>query len=152
MHLAGGGRGQHDLVPTGGHPPVGEDNVRPLVGNRVIGEALDRDLAGLGPSDTRVIHADDVAAATADPASTRSGAMTQPVPRTSQSTSSPGCGSKIDAAPIGIHREATIAPAMPSVAPAAAARNGAAEADATACRGVMPTARRTCRSDTVEDV
>ena len=78
--------------------------------------------------------------------------MTQPAPSTSQSTSSPGCGSTIAAAPIGIHREATIAPATPAVAPAMAARKGAAEADATACRCVMPTACSTCRSTTVAEV
>ncbi len=78
--------------------------------------------------------------------------MTQPAPSTSQSMSSPGCGSTIDATPIGIHREATIAAATPAVAPAAPARNGAAEADATACRRVMPTARNTWRSTMVEDV
>ena len=33
-----------------------------------------------------------------------------------------------------------MAAATPSVAPAAAASNGGAAADATACRGVMPTA------------
>lgn len=60
--------------------------------------------------------------------------MTQPGPRISQSTSMPGCGSANDAAPIGIHRDATTAAATPSVPPAAAASNGAAEADATACR------------------
>src|SRR6266536_3105259 len=89
------------------------------------------------------------AAAAADPASTSSGKMAHPVPSTSQSTSSPGCGSTIDARPIGIHREATTAPATPAVVPAAPARKGAADAAATACRGVMPTARKTCRSATV---
>src|SRR6266516_274190 len=73
-----------------------------------------------------------VAVATADPASTRTGAATQPALRTSQSTSIPGCGSTMDATPIGIHREATIAPTTPAVVPAAAARKGAAEADCLA--------------------
>ena len=41
-----------------------------------------------------------------------------------------------------------MAVATPSVAPAAAARNGGAAADATACRGVRPTACKTWRSAT----
>ena len=64
----------------------------------------------------------------------------------------PGCGSLYDAAPIGIQREATMAAATPSVAPAAAASSGGAVADATAWRGVMPTACRTWRSATVAEV
>ncbi len=50
------------------------------------------------------------AAAAADPARVSSGTMTQPGPRTTQSTLIPGCGSAMDARPIGIHREATMAP------------------------------------------
>ena len=64
----------------------------------------------------------------------------------------PGCGSLYDAAPIGIQREATMAAPTPSVAPAAAASSGGAVADATAWRGVRPTACRTWRSATVADV
>ena len=64
----------------------------------------------------------------------------------------PGCGSLYDAAPIGIQREATMAATTPSVAPAAAASSGGAVADATAWRGVMPTACRTWRSATVAEV
>ena len=64
----------------------------------------------------------------------------------------PGCGSQYDAAPIGIQREATMAAATPSVAPAAAASSGGAVADATAWRGVMPTACRTWRSATVAEI
>ena len=64
----------------------------------------------------------------------------------------PGCGSLYDAAPIGIHLEATVAAATPSVAPAAAASVGGAAADATAWRGVRPTACRTWRSVTVAEV
>ena len=45
-----------------------------------------------------------------------------------------------------------MAATTPSVDPAAAASSGAAVADATACRGVMPTACRTCRSATVAEV
>jgi hypothetical protein len=56
-----------------------------------------------------------------------------------------------EAIPIGVHADATIAPAIPPVAPATAARNGAAQAAAVACRGVMPGARRICRSDTVAE-
>src|SRR5207248_8276281 len=91
-------------------------------------------------------------AAAAEPAPTRSGARTQPEPRISQSASIPGCGSVYDAAPIGIHRDATMAAATPSVAPAVAASSGGAAADATAWRGVMPTACRTWRSDVVAEV
>ena len=83
------------------------------------------------------------AAAIAAPTATRAGASTQPGPRISQSASIPGCGSVYDAPPIGIHREATMAAATPSVAPAAAASSGGAVADATAWRGVRPTACRT---------
>ena len=89
---------------------------------------------------------------TADPAATAAGPRTQPGPRISQSASRPGCGSPYDAAPIGIQRDATLAATTPSVAPAAAARNGGAAADATAWRGVMPTACRTCRSATLAEV
>jgi hypothetical protein len=39
-----------------------------------------------------------------------------------------------------------MAAATPVVAPAAAARNDGTAADATACRGVSPTAWSTCRS------
>ncbi len=92
------------------------------------------------------------AAAAAEPASTTSGIMTHPAPRTSQSTSIPGCGSMIEAKPIGIHREATMAPATPSVPPLTPARNGPAEAAAMACRRVMPTAWSTWRSATVAEV
>jgi len=56
-----GAEGQRYLVPGGGHAPVREDDGRPLVGHRVIGEALDGDLAGLGPRDTCVVDADHVA-------------------------------------------------------------------------------------------
>ena len=45
-----------------------------------------------------------------------------------------------------------MAAATPSVDPAAAASSGGAVADATACRGVMPTACRTWRSATVAEV
>jgi hypothetical protein len=45
-----------------------------------------------------------------------------------------------------------MAAATPSVAPAAAASSGGAVADATACRGVMPTACRTWRSAMVAEV
>lgn len=85
---------------------------------------------GLGAHYTRWCCSDDgaIVTAAADPASTRSGAVAQSAPSTSQSTSSPGCGSRIAAAPIGIDREATIAPATPTVVFAAAARKGAAEA------------------------
>ena len=92
------------------------------------------------------------AATAADPAATAAGARSQPGPRISQSASMPGCGSTYDAAPIGIQRDATMAAATPSVAPATAARNGGAAADATAWRGVMPTACRTWRSATVAEV
>ena len=51
------------------------------------------------------------------------GASSQPGPRISQSALMPGCGSTNDAAPIGIHSEATMAAATPSVEPAAAASN-----------------------------
>src|SRR5690348_10295390 len=72
-----------------------------------------------------------VAAVAAAPASTSAGAMTQPGPRITQSASIPGCGSAYDAMPMGIQRDATIAPATPSVAPATAATNGPALAAAT---------------------
>ena len=88
----------------------------------------------------------------AEPAATRAGARTQPGPRISQSALMPGRGSEYDAAPIGIHPEATTAAATPSVAPAAAASSGGAVADATACRGVMPTACRTWRSAIVAEI
>src|SRR5690349_8249716 len=58
------------------------------------------------------------AAAAAEPAATRAGARTQPGPRISQSALMPGRGSEYDAAPIGIHLEATTAAATPSVDPA----------------------------------
>ena len=58
----------------------------------------------------------------------------------------------MEATPIGIHCEATIAPAIPRVAPATAARKGAALAAAVACRGVMPGARRIWRSATVAEM
>ena len=45
-----------------------------------------------------------------------------------------------------------MAAATPSVDPAAAASSGGAVADATAWRGVIPTACRTCRSATVAEV
>jgi hypothetical protein len=45
-----------------------------------------------------------------------------------------------------------MAAATPSVAPTAAASSGGAVADATACRGVIPTACSTCRSATVAEV
>ena len=79
------------------------------------------------------------AAAATDPARVSSGTMTQPGPRTTQSMLIPGCGSEIEATPIGIHRDATMAPATPSVAPASPARKGPAAAAAIACGRVMPT-------------
>jgi len=81
-----------------------------------------------------------------------SGAATQPMPRTSQSALKPGCGSSIAGAPIGIQRDATMAPATPRVVPATAARNGPAAAAATACRGRKPGARSSCRSATVVEM
>jgi hypothetical protein len=93
-----------------------------------------------------------VAAATAHPASTSSGAAAQPTPRTSQSALIPGCGSSMEATPIGIHRDATTAPVIPRVAPATAARPGAAQAAAVVCRGVMPGALRSWRSATVAEL
>ena len=92
------------------------------------------------------------AAAVAEPASTSSGTRTHPGPRTSQSASMPGCGSAMEARPIGIHREATMAPATPSVLPATPARAGPADAAAMACRRVMPSAWSTWRSATVAEV
>jgi hypothetical protein len=266
VQLAGGGGTEHDLIGGDGHAPVGEHDRHALAGDRVIGVALDRDLAGLGSADARVVDpgnggvggngpeylagraevapdnprsavscqvwpnragfaaasetpaakvkaastpstpaiapskagrtgtadrpfpgssanraptstdtgspAAAAAAATldrrgtafrrrvvgasaataADPAATRAGARTQPGPRISQSALTPGCGSTYEAAPIGIHREATMAAATPRVAPAAAATAGGAAADATAWRGVMPTACRTWRSATAAEV
>ena len=58
----------------------------------------------------------------------------------------------MEATPIGIHREATAAPATPRVPPASPARNGPAEAAAMACGRVMPTAWSTWRSGTVAEM
>jgi hypothetical protein len=61
VQLTGGRRGQRYLVWQGGHAPVGDDDRQPLPGHRGIGEALDGDLTGLRPRDTRVLDADHVA-------------------------------------------------------------------------------------------
>ncbi len=60
VQLASGYRAQCYLVPRDGHAPVSEDDGGPLAGHRVVGEALDGDLAGLRPPDTRVINPDHV--------------------------------------------------------------------------------------------
>ena len=60
VHVAGGGGGEHDLVRRGRHAPGGEHHRHPLARHGVIGEALHRDLAGLGAADPRVVDAGHV--------------------------------------------------------------------------------------------